>query len=287
MTTRRWLNGGVGDPGDDSLGLVGDLLRAAGRGLLWLDGLVDAALTDVAEITGGHSGPSPVVLGVDACKAGWVGVVWGDGTARAVVAPTIADLVETARTDHPRLSVVGIDIPIGLPDATPRLADLLARQRLPAGRKSSVFPAPTRVATAQTIHVEASAANREATGGIGLSIQAFHLIPKILEVDALVRAGTSYRVVEMHPEVSFAAMDAASVVPSKLTTAGAASRRSALRAVGLEPPPYAAGQGYAGDDLLDACAAAWTALRVATGDAECLPDPPETFSDDLPAAIHV
>ena len=38
---------------------------------------------------------------------------------------------------------------------------------------------------------------------------------------------------------------------------------------------------------LDACAAAWTASRVAAGISESLPDPPETFSDGLPAAIHV
>ena len=190
------------------------------------------------------------------------------------------------RADHPDLAVVAIDIPIGLPDTAPRQADLLARQRLPGGRKSSVFPAPTRVATAATTHVEASAANREAAG-VGLSVQAFRLVPKILEVDAYVRTPRSCRVVEAHPEVSFAAMDAASVVPAKRTAAGAAGREKALRAAGIEPPAYVRGQGYAADDLLDACAAAWTAARVASGDAQTLPDPPETFSDSLPAAIWV
>ena len=81
-------------------------------------------------------------------------------------------------------------------------------------------------------------------------------------------------------------MDAASVVPAKRTPAGAASRAGALRAAGIEPPSYVRGQGYAADDLLDACAAAWTAARVARGDSEP-PDPPETFSDALPAAIWV
>ena len=141
------------------------------------------------------------------------------------MAPTITELVAAVRADHPDLAVVGIDIPIGLPDTAPRQADLLARQRLPVGRKSSVFPAPTRVATAATTHVEASAANREATG-VGLSIQAFRLVPKILEVDAYVRSPRSCRIVEVHPEVSFAAMDAGSVVPAKRTAAGIESRRA-------------------------------------------------------------
>jgi predicted RNase H-like nuclease len=276
------LNGVVGDPGGE---LVGPALRLLGRGVLFVDGLVDEALTDVRSLTGGGRGP--VVLGVDGCTAGWVGVVWDGRTASAVVARTVADLVAGVRTRHPGLAVVGVDMPIGLPDTSARQADLLARQRLPAGRKSSVFPAPTRVATTSTTHAEASAANREATGGVGLSIQAFHLVPKILEVDDLVRSGTPYRVVEVHPEVSFAALDLACVTPSKRTAAGLAARTAALRSAGLDPPAYVAGQGYAADDLLDACAAAWTALRVAHGDAETLPDPPEVFSDGIPAAIHV
>ncbi len=280
------FNGRVSGPSDVDA-VVGGVLRAFGRALLFVDSTVEKAFTglsDLVEDVGRDR--SGAVLGVDGCKAGWVGVVLSGGTATAVVAPTITDLVAAVRTDHPDLAVVGIDIPIGLPDTAPRAADLLARQRLPAGRKSSVFPAPTRVATAATNHVEASAANREATG-VGLSVQAFHLIPKILEVDAYVRSPRSCRVVEVHPEVSFAAMDAASVVPAKRTPAGAESRAGALRAAGIEPPPYVRGQGFAADDLLDACAAAWTAARVARGDAETLPDPPETYSDALPAAIWV
>lgn len=282
---RGVFNGRVSEPTDVDAMVTG-ALRAVGRALLWVDSAVDRLVTGLEDVVEAAGQERATVLGVDACRAGWVGVMVSGGTATALVAPTIADLVAAVRTDHPDLAVVGIDIPIGLPDTAPRQADLLARQRLPVGRKSSVFPAPTRVATAATTHAEASAANREATG-VGLSIQAFHLIPKILEVDAYVRSPRSCRIVEVHPEVSFAAMDAASVVPAKRTTAGVASRERALRAAGIEPPSYVRGQGYAVDDLLDACAAAWTAARVARGDAEILPDPPERFSDSLPAAIWV
>jgi predicted RNase H-like nuclease len=41
------------------------------------------------------------------------------------------------------------------------------------------------------------------------------------------------------------------------------------------------------DDMLDAGAAAWTARRVARGEARTLPDPPETFSDGLSCAIWI
>jgi predicted RNase H-like nuclease len=44
--------------------------------------------------------------------------------------------------------------------------------------------------------------------------------------------------------------------------------------------------GKAGvDDVLDAAIAAWTARRVASGQARAVPDPPERFSDGLPCAI--
>ena len=40
-------------------------------------------------------------------------------------------------------------------------------------------------------------------------------------------------------------------------------------------------------DFADACAVAWTAARRAAGLSRSLPDPPEVFSDGVPAAIHV
>lgn len=229
---------------------------------------------------------SDPVLGVDGCRAGWVGALLQGSAYDVLVAADIGSLVTAARRAAPRLAVVGIDIPIGLPDDRPRATDVLARRRLPVGRKSSVFPTPSRAAAEQTTHPEASATNREALG-VGLSVQAFHLVPKILDVDAFVRGGPGIRVLEVHPEVSFAEIDPACVVPSKVTAAGAAARRAALRCAGLEPPAYASGQGYAADDLLDACVVAWTARRYAEGTAYSLPDPPETFSDGIPAAIHV
>jgi predicted RNase H-like nuclease len=183
--------------------------------------------------------------------------------------------------------VVGIDMPIGLPDhGAPRAAEALARRRLPPGRKSSVFPTPMRVAVAAPTWAEANALNRAACGR-GLSHQAFGLTRKIAEVDAWVRSGPAVRVVEVHPEVSFAAIEPACVGPSKKTTAGREARIAALRTAGLDLPDVRRGATYAVDDLLDACAVAWTARRVALGRAVCLPDPPQVFSDGIRAAIWV
>ena len=181
--------------------------------------------------------------------------------------------------------VVGIDIPIGLPDATAREADRLARTELPPGRKSSVFPTPVRSSVLADTWPEANAANKEATGK-GLSHQGFNLCRKIAEVDAWVLAGPGVVVVEVHPEVSFAALGA-DTAPSKRSAAGSGVRREALRRAGLLLPEQLRGSGWARDDALDACAVAWTARRVAAGEARRLPDPPEVFADGIAAAIHV
>src|SRR5688572_26716274 len=145
------------------------------------------------------------VLGLDACSAGWVGAVLVPGAPRprVVVAPTVAELVETVRADV-AITVVGIDIPIGLPDTMIRQADVLARRALP-GRASSVFTTLTRPAYLAATRVEADAVNRGLSGQ-GVGAHAFGLRAKILEVDGWLRTRPTVDVVEVHPEVSFTTM---------------------------------------------------------------------------------
>jgi len=222
------------------------------------------------------------VLGVDGCRGGWVGALVTDDRVELVSGASITELVATV---GPGPAVVGIDIPIGLPDAGSRRADVAARRELPVGRKSSVFPTPVRSAVSATTWQEANHANRRASGA-GLSHQGFHLCRKISEVDVWVRGGTGVPVLEVHPEVSFAAMGA-DTVPSKKTSEGRATRLAALRAAGLVLPEVRRTPAYDVDDLLDACAVAWTARRHHRGESRSLPEFPERFSDGLAAAMHV
>ncbi len=225
------------------------------------------------------------VLGVDGCSAGWVGalLVPGAPRPRVVVAPTIAELVETVRFEV-ELRVVGIDIPIGLPDDTTRQADALARRALP-GRASSVFTTLTRLAYLAPTRLEADSINRNLSGQ-GVGAQAFALREKILEADDWLRTRPSVDVIEVHPELSFATMAGAPMTHPKKTEAGAAERLAALAAAGVARPSVLSGSGYAVDDVLDACAVAWTAARRAAGEARSHPDPPEVFGDGIAAAIH-
>lgn len=220
------------------------------------------------------------MIGVDACKSGWVGVT---DDLRGYFGATIDQLLAAADGDG-KLEVVAIDIPIGLPLNGPRQADVLARGMV-GKRKSSVFPTPVRAALLAASHADGSAINVRATGK-GITHQAYGLGKKILEVDAWVRtAGRA--VIEVHPEVCFATLAGHPLAHPKWSWAGAEERRGLLVSAGIQVP---ADIGVAGglasvDDVLDAAAASWTARRYAQGEATCHPETPEQFDDGPSAAI--
>jgi len=225
------------------------------------------------------------VLGVDACRAGWAGVVLIDGAVTVHVARTIVGLVAEVE-ESGRLAVIGVDIPIGLPDTGRRQADVLA-YKLVGPRRSSVFITPVRAALEAASHPAAVEVNKELAGE-GVSAQVYGLRSKIFEVDAWVRHAQQ-PVVEVHPEVSFATLAGAPLPDSKRTWAGVQQRRRLLADAGLRLADDIgdAGRHAAVDDVLDAAAAAWSAARVARGLATPLPNPPVKHSDGWPVAIWV
>lgn len=220
------------------------------------------------------------VIGIDACKKGWVGVT---NDERGYFGITVEELVRGADLDG-HLDVIAIDIPIGLPLAGARQADELAR-RLVGRRASSVFSTPVRAALAAMSHAEATALNAEHSGN-GISQQAYALRTKILEVDAWVRR--SRRVaIEVHPEVCFAIMAGRPLEHPKSTWAGGEERRRLLSAAGVTVPQDLglAGAMAGVDDVLDAAAASWAAERFLQGAAAAHPAIPQDFGDGHAAAI--
>jgi len=225
-------------------------------------------------------------LGLDSCKTGWVTVVIDDaGFVDAFVAPTIAQAEARGIGEFGATHLV-VDIPVGIPDAGPRLADQQAR-RFIAPRGSSVFPTPIRAAVEAATYPEAAAASLERQGK-SLSTQAFAIAPKILDVDRHL-ADARIPILEGHPEVTFRAIAGAGIVHPKKTFAGMSLRYELLRGGGVAVPLgiEKALRGAATDDLLDATAMAWTARRVAQGDAERFPlvADAERFSDGVDSAI--
>ena len=227
----------------------------------------------------------PTCYGVDGCRSGWFWVgLEPDGTIRDGVAGRLAELVDRARdTDR-----IFVDMPIGL-QAEPRACDTLARKFLGRPRASSVFPPPAREALDHSVYAEASRRNHALTGR-SLTKQTFAIMPRIREVDDLLRDnGKARRIVrEIHPEVCFLGFAGQAMTFNKKKQEGYQERIDALGimrpGVAREVEDMAAryrGRGVERDDVVDAMAAAITAAAPPSA-LRTLPEPPETDSRDLP-----
>lgn len=214
------------------------------------------------------------VVGVDGCRGGWFAAV-GDAGGALLEGRFYARFDELAAA-FPEAVLIAVDIPIGLTDEGPRDADLLARARLAPRRGPSVFPAPLRPMLAADSY-RAACHIRAGIDGKGISQQAWHLVPKVREVDDALRAdaGLAARVCEVHPELSFTLLAGEPCRQAKRTADGRAERLALLTAVYGELPAKLLADRrrnlVAPDDVLDACVAFWSAGRIVEGRALALP----------------
>ena len=163
-------------------------------------------------------------------------------------------------------------------------------------RSSSVFPAPPRLALAALTYEEINLASK-AHCGKGVSKQAFYLLPKIREAEALLRSSDSdnFDWLETHPELCFSGLNGA--VPmehTKKTDAGFRERRRILsrhietkmvdRVIGNLMASVPRGQ-CARDDMMDALVCGVVARLDATS-RDCLPPGEQEFDEvGLPMRI--
>lgn len=233
------------------------------------------------------------VAGVDGCPAGWLVVLWDRSGASAPSARIVASFADVVTL--PELPpVIAIDMPIGLPERTGiggRQPDVAARGKL-GPRQSSVFAVPSRRAVMAGDYAAACAAALETSDPPRkISKQAWHLFPRIREIDAVMTPAMQRRVYECHPEVAFWAMNAKQPLaePKKVKSrphpAGLALRRNLLVARGFSEAFLAETcfrlSAAGADDFLDACACAWTAGRILEGTADTFPPEPPLDSKGL------
>jgi len=238
------------------------------------------------------------VCGIDGCKAGWIAVSHpaGDLTAsKLIVSKTFSDIC----AHLPRGALIGVDMPVGLPDhveAGGRAPDRAARLVL-GPRRSSVFSVPSRAAVyafADGYPRTCAVARNTSSPPWAPSKQAFWLFPRIQQVDLALRADADLaaRVFEIHPEVAFRMMQGSPLQEPKKKNGrcyadGIKLRQRLLRDQGFpdalvdQVPP----SGAALDDLLDACAVAWSASRIKNKQAVVFPDQPGYDSAGLRVAI--
>jgi predicted RNase H-like nuclease len=225
--------------------------------------------------------PSALAVGVDGCRIGWVAAfAFGSGNrvtrTGLCLFETAADIVpwRDRQADPP---VVAIDVPIGLPDRTgDRPCDRAAR-RLLGRRQSCVFQPPDRglldlaQKTYDEVWVRIDERRRAELAARGLTRQGFGILPKIAEIDSLMRADPRREewLVEVHPEVSFRELGRRDL-PPKRSRAGKDGRRKQLadRFHDLDDHLETTAWRWRDvgiDDRLDAYVALWSALRFRRG----------------------
>jgi predicted RNase H-like nuclease len=210
-----------------------------------------------------------MVIGLDGTPGGWVAIALDDGSGHFVD----AFVIKGVETDFARVSeadVIAVDIPIGF---GPRQADQLARKYLGSDRGRSVFTVPEKKVVVTALKQPAF---RE---GLGVNSQLYRIAPRIVHVTELAtsRRRIAGKLREVHPEVSFQVMnDNEPLRYAKKTYGGVHERLRLLtdhgiRLDGLNEET----RRLPIDDVLDAAAAAWSALRIKGGIARPFPDPPE------------
>ena len=205
-------------------------------------------------------------IGLDGFRNGWVAVLL-HGDLQEI--SFHGDVIEAL--SHP-FDRVGIDIPIGMTDDGERDCDLLARAKL-RPHASRVFTGARRWLWLE--FSDPDRANREAQlrGQKRVSRQLWHLGPKVMEVDAFLRANRPRDIREAHPELVFLRLNDGRPLPSKKSAAGIDIRRALLRREGIRDidrwlADERKGTGAKCDDVLDACAAAIAARDL----ARCVPE---------------
>jgi predicted RNase H-like nuclease len=195
------------------------------------------------------------VVGVDACRGGWVAVWLTDGVFdRLRVAASLKALAIDAE-------LTGIDMPLGLLEQGWRTADKQVRKLL-GPRRNSVFAIPPRTVWAEPSYAAANLRCRDLTGQ-GFSVQTWGLKAKLLEANEY-RLTCRHPLYEVHPELAFSAIAGNTLADSKHTGPGRDRRRELLGKAGITIP---ASPKAPVTDVLDAAAAAWSAHRIAAGEA--------------------
>jgi predicted RNase H-like nuclease len=220
------------------------------------------------------------LCGVDGFREKWRAVL-GDFTTGEVLLLDLA-LAEVLELPQ-RPAIIAVDVPIGLPDVTlpgGRTCDRLAR-RLLGPRHRSVFSPMGRICLQIDKRERASELSRD-RGGIGIGAQSWALKKKLLEVDTIMTPAAQRTVYEVHPEVSFFALNGGRpVIQSKKSPEGERLRLNILKEGGfpdwflLPLRDFRNGR----DDVLDACAALWTANRIYRGIAKRIPQAEQAESD--------
>ena len=230
-----------------------------------------------------YGADEPAFVGIDWMKPYWISVkLCGDEIS-------ICKLfhISEINTFFPFADHVLIDIPIGLPENATECAarpDCEARNLLPTGRKSTIFPVPCRQAVYIDEYAQASAENERILDK-KLPSQSHGFSKMIRQVDEFLEANPHWqnRLMESHPEVAFQILNGGKGLQySKHTDEGIQERIAILRSYDFDPVPLFIGftpKQYA--DILDAFCLALSAKLGYENGFRTIPEHPTCDSRGL------
>ena len=223
------------------------------------------------------------ISGIDGASGGWVCVrakLDNLKNTEFIFAKNLKELI------NDQVQLVLIDMPVGLNIITKkggRDVDRFARNKL-IKRKSSIFNAPSRMILEEKDYSEANKLSKQF--GLGLSKQSWNLIPKIKELDLILRSKRKTKIYESHPELSFQEMKGAYLEFKKKDKEGVKERSKILihnnfKASFIDEFVNKNIKEYKPDDFIDACALFWSAKRTINGLELNIPDQPSFDSEGI------
>jgi len=221
------------------------------------------------------------VIGIDGCRAGWI-------TAKILDNQLISfQIIENLNDDYLKqsnLTHIGIDIPLQLSHTGKRPAEIEARGLLKK-RACTIFSPPTLNALRAKNYIEACEVNFKECGK-RISKQSWNLFPKIKESHKFLENNliSKLEVFEIHPELSFMAMNDMNLIEaSKKTSIGKEIRIKLIQKYFPNFSFESVRNKYKknqvlDDDILDSISVLWSTQRIVDNIAQFVPKGPEKIN---------
>jgi len=218
------------------------------------------------------------IFGIDGCKSGWfVAQLKDNKTLNFWLIESLDSIYDFTK----KSAVVGIDIPLELHEKGTRMAEKEARVFL--GRRASTIFSPPAIKTLNAKTYEEACRINYNEEGKKISKQTWYILNKIKEARKIyLDKASNKKLFEIHPELSFMAMNRMQVlIDSKKTIEG---RKKRLKLINGHYPSFSfddvrgkfSSKDVADDDILDAIAVLWSTQKIIDNIASYVPKKPET-----------
>ena len=218
------------------------------------------------------------IFGIDGCRFGWV---VAEEKTKGDLSIQLIESLNYLESVISKKAIAGIDIPLAIHEKGFRMADAEARGLLKS-RASTIFSAPAKETLLSDNYNDACAIN-ESICGKKISKQSWFLFSKIKEARKIFcKPNKKIKLYEVHPELSFMAMNGMRVIElGKKTDEGFKMRYKLVKKLFPKFDFEKIRASFkrcdvADDDILDAIAVLWSTQKIIANMASYVPKKPET-----------